>query len=302
MGGLKKIGIALLALVVLAMIFGGSSNTSSTSAENKSLASDSAPTTAAPVSKIDHITSFLVLKENDVYKATFTLNDKDDKWVTEDGHVYFKILDGLGKVVYEKEMDVKSTEFKEFYAYKWTFSSAEVKKSTSDMGKAIMTFTTADNKVLNATDTISIPKYTDDEIKQIYEDQYNKNAKVNGTTKTKGNFEITLVKYGFFTHLKYGTSGGEVTDFRVDMKIKNIGSEKDSFRTYDDTILSGANQYKKSFNSELDTTDMYPGVVKEGYLLFENVPNTLTGQIKIIAGASYNAAYHELTTDFDVVV
>lgn len=136
-----------------------------------------------------------------------------------------------------------------------------------------------------------------------YEEEYNnQNAKTSGEVIKKGNFEITLVKYGFYTHLKYDTWGDEVTDFRVDLKVKNIGSEKDSFSTYDGVIISGSNQYERSFNSKLDSSDIYPRIIKEGYLIFEDVPKTLKGQIKLIAGTSYDASYNKLTYEFNVEI
>lgn len=135
-----------------------------------------------------------------------------------------------------------------------------------------------------------------------YEEEYNQNAKVSGEVIKRGSFEITLVKYGFYTHLKYDTWGDEVTDFRADLKVKNIGSEKDSFSTYDAVIISGSNQYERSFNSKLDSSDIHPGIIKEGYLIFEDVPKTLTGQIKIIVGTSYDTSYNKLTYEFDVQI
>lgn len=135
-----------------------------------------------------------------------------------------------------------------------------------------------------------------------YEEKYNQNAKISGEIIKKGNFEITLVNYGFYTHLKYDTWGDEVTDFRVDLKVKNAGSEKDSFSTYDGVIISGSNQYERSFNSNLDSSNVYPGIIKEGYLIFEDVPKTLTGQIKIITGTSYDASYNKLTYEFNVQI
>ena len=135
-----------------------------------------------------------------------------------------------------------------------------------------------------------------------YEEEYNKNAKTSGEVIKKGNFEITLVKYGFYTHLKYDAWGDEVTDFRVDLKVKNIGSEKDSFSTYDGVIISGSNQHERSFNSKLDSLDIYPGIIKEGYLIFEDVPKTLSGQIKVITGTSYDASYNKLTYEFNVQI
>jgi hypothetical protein len=141
-------------------------------------------------------------------------------------------------------------------------------------------------------------------LEQMYEEQYDRNAKVSGAALTKGNFEVTLVKYGFYTHLEYDTWGDEVTDFRVDLAVKNIGSEEDSFLTYDAVVISGSSQYQRSYRSEseLDSSDIYPGIVRQGYLVFEDVPKTLTGEIRIVAGTSYDASYNKLTYEFNVQI
>lgn len=259
----------------------------------------------------ENINMFSAVSEGEVLRFFFVLEDDKGKNTVDDGTASIQIKDSRNKIVFAQKFNVKASDFTDYgyqltgneigKAYEWRVDQRDIQRGLST-GTANMTFTTANGKILTATASyVKIPEDTQEEIKQIYEDEYNKNAKVNGTTKTKGNFEITLVKYGFFTHLKYGTWGEEVTDFRVDLKVKNIGTDIGSFNTYDDTVISGSNQYKIS-DSELDTSDMYPGVIKEGYLLFKEVPKTLSGPVKIIAGSSYNAAYHKLTTEFDVVV
>lgn len=135
-------------------------------------------------------------------------------------------------------------------------------------------------------------------IQEQYLEQYNNNAKISGEVIKKGNFEVTLVKYGLYTHLEYDTIGDEVTEFRVDLKVKNIGSEKDSFSSSESVILSGTNQYE-GYSSDLYYLDIYPGIEKEGYITFKNFPKTLTGPIKIIAGTSYDVFYNKLTYEFN---
>ncbi|VVB59734.1 Uncharacterised protein [uncultured archaeon] len=300
--------VALLTAVVFITGCVSESSTKETTSSTSKALLEQTSSANAPA----NINMFSAVSEGEILRLFFLLEDANGQNTVGNGEVAVQIKDSRGKDVFTQRFNVKTSDFTDYQfqltgngigkAYEWRVNQKDIQKGVST-GTANITFTTTDGKTLKATATyVQIPEYTVDEIKQLYENQYNKNAKTIGTVKTKGNFEITLVKYGFYTHLKYDTWGDEVTDFRVDMKIKNIGSEQDSFITYDDAILQGSNQYKSSFNNKLDTSDMRPGVIKEGYLLFEEVPKTLTGQIQIIAGKSYNAAFHELTTEFDVVL
>jgi len=244
-------------------------------------------TTTTIVLNADHISSFSVYKDGDIYEVSFSLENKDGRGVAENGHLSFKILDNAGKAVYEKEADVKKDDFKVFYRYEWTVPFSEVKKSVYSTGKATLIFTTTDNRELSSTDDyVTIPKYSDEEIKAIYENQYSQSAKAVEQT-IRGDFEVTLVKVGYFTHLKYDTSGDEVTDFRADIEVKNIGAVSESFSTYDAAMVVGSDQYSRSYRSEFDGSNIYPNVIKTGYILYENVPTDLTGQAQIIIGSSY---------------
>lgn len=157
-----------------------------------------------------------------------------------------------------------------------------------DTGKSVLIFTTIDGREGKVTyDYVTIPKYSDEEIKAIYENQYLQSAKTIGQTTTRGDFEVTLVRVGYFTHLKYDTWGDEVTDFRADIKVKNIGTSSESFSSYDAAMIVGSNQYNYDYNSKFDGSNIYPGVIKEGYILYENVPKNISGQVKIIVGGAY---------------
>jgi len=301
-----KFVIPILALILIfsfALACNGGSDTSST-------------TETGEVSKYNptNINTFDCADEGEIIRFYFLLEDIDGDSTPGDGQANLQIKDSSDKIVFTQNFSFKSSDFVDYQfkltgqkigkAYEWRVDKKDIQKGISDTGTADLTLTVASEKVLKSTvDYVRIPIYSEEEIIEIYDEQYNKNAKINGEVVKKGNFEITLVKYGFYTHLKYDTWGDEVTDFRVDLKIKNIGSEKDSFSTYDAVIVSGSNQYEMSFsNSKLDSSDIYPEIIKEGYLIFEDIPDTLTGQIKIIAGTSYDTSYNELTYEFNVQI
>jgi hypothetical protein len=145
---------------------------------------------------------------------------------------------------------------------------------------------TTNGKILE--DTYSgfvIPSYTSEEIKQMWEAEYDKNSKFSREVISKGNFEVTLVKYGFFEH--YDISNDNKTDFRADIKVKNIGSELHCYDVDNAKIISGSNEYSESLYSNFGIWNncIEAGFVQEGYIVYDNVPQNLTGQIKINVGA-----------------
>jgi len=256
-----------------------------------------------------NIKEFSVVNDGEVMRFFFFLEDNQGRNVIGDGQANLQIKDSINKTVFAQQFNFTALEFVDYQfaltgkglgkAFEWRLNQKDIQKGTSKTGTAELTITTLKGDVLKATDSyVQIPSYTEEEIKQLYLEQYNKNAKLSGEVIKKGNFEVTLVKYGFYTHLKYDTFGDEVTDFRVDLKVKNIGSAKESFNKYDAVILSGTNQYEYSSNSKLESSDIYPGIIKEGYIIFENFPETLVGEIKIIAGTSLDDSYNKFTYEY----
>lgn len=243
------------------------------------------------------IDTFLHASEGNQFRFYFQLQDSNHQNTLGDGVLDFKIKDSRGTIVYSKSLNVKASDFVHYQnmltgnsvgkAFQFFVEQDAIKKGIGT-GTADISFSLMNGNVLKASDTyVQIPQYTEDEIKQIYEEQYIKNAEFSGLVVRKGNFEVTLVSYGYFTHLKSYYGGEEVTDFRADIEVKNIGRDSESFSSYDASIVIGSNQYSRSYFSEFDGTNMYPGVIKKGYLVFEGIPTNLAGQAKIITGSSY---------------
>lgn len=61
-------------------------------------------------------------------------------------------------------------------------------------------------------------------------------------------------------------------------------------------MIIGSNQYSRSYSSEFERSRIYPDVIKEDYLLFEDVPENIEEEVKIIAGSAYwrSVDYHSL--------
>jgi len=310
---LKHIQFITLFLITVIFISGCTQENPITSGTKTTASSGSQEITPQQTVSDYHptnINTFSSSNEGDVIRFYFLLENQDGQNTLGSGEANVQIKDSVGNVVFSQKFDFKSSDFVDYQfkltgqgigkAYEWRVNQKDIQKGISEMGKADLTITLPDGKVINATDDyVSIPSYSEEEIKQMYDALYNKNAQLSGEIVKKGDFEVTLVKYGFFKHLELGAYGDEVTDFRVDLKVKNIGSEKNSFSNYAAVLIVGSHQYERSFNSELDSSDIYPGIIKEGYLLFKDVPTTITGKIDIIAGTSYDEYYNEFTYKFD---
>lgn len=256
------------------------------------------------------IEMFEGVKEGDSIRFYFVLSDRQG----HDGQAHLKILDNVGTVLFEEGFEVRANDYTDYMyaltgttigkAYEWYVRFGEIKKGIGDAlgyGKAQFQFTTG-GKELNAKASVEIPSFSEKETIAVYENRYMKTSTLVDQKVVKGDFEVTLVRLGYYRHLQYETFGDEVTDFRVDIKVKNIGSEEETFGTYNAAIVIGSSQYDASFGSKLDVYNMRPGVIREGYLLFET-PTTLSGIGQVIVGSYYSYPEGEIeykfTFDFD---
>jgi hypothetical protein len=287
--------------------------TQSTEKANVTAAEASETIKQVEVSKYNptNINTLAAADEGEIIRFYFVLEDSNGNNTSGDGKANLQIKDSTGKVVYTQDFNFVAPEFVNYEfkltgkgigkAYEWRVNKSDIEKGVSEIGTADITLTVAGGKVLKSkADYVTVPKYSEEELIAVYENVYNKTAIVSGEVIKKGNFEITLVKYGYYTHLKYDIYGDEVTDFRIDLIVKNISSKKDSFYIYEAALISGSNQYKYSYKSKIDTADIFAGIVKEGYILFEDVPNTLSGTVKIIPGIAYDSSYNQINYEFDV--
>jgi len=236
-------------------------------------------------------------------KFYFALVDKDEKNTLGDGKASIQIKDSGGKVLFTRDFDFKSSDFVDYQdtekktikVYEFRIKATDIQKTMlRAVGTADLTLTMNDDKILKDTYSgFEIPSYTEEELKQVWEEEYNENAKFSREVISKGNFEVTLVKYGFYNHFIDSFWRKNRTDFRVDIKVKNIGSELNCFDIDDAKMIFGSKEYKNSLYSNFPflTNCMEAGFLEEGYIVYiggygENdvVPHNLTGQIKINVG------------------
>ena len=106
-----------------------------------------------------------------------------------------------------------------------------------------------------------------------------------------GLFETKLLRIGFYTFYN-NMSRQEETAFRADIWARNAGKANEDFRAFNGFIRQPPYQYNVSggaFNGD----NVAPGEVRDGYILFENVPTDLKGDISLSIGTalSYNTIF-----------
>ena len=266
------IGIALIAVVVIGVI---------AIAYLASLPRLTEP--FAPAKSIHHIDYFVLLEKGETLQAQFALMSQDLDFVSTDGTVKLIISDeATNQTVYETKFAIQKSDFKYYetalgkrvLAYLWSIQLSDVEKGFS-YGTAKFTFTTFDGKSYSDTsEYVSIPKYTEEEAKQMFEDEYTSSAITVDKLLTAEDYQITIIKMGMFSRYTY--SDFERT-FRIDLKVKNIGSGIKSFSVYDTTLTTTEGlQCESSFYGTFTSGDIAGGSTKEGYLLFDEVPETAT--------------------------
>lgn len=258
-----------------------------------------------------NINLFSSAKEGDIIRFYFLLEDENGRNIPSDGHVIVEIFDDSYNSLYYKEFDVKASEFVDYQfkltgqdigkAYEWRVPISEIKKGVSSFGfgTAVLTFVTPSGKELHAEDTtVEIPTYTDEELAQMAEEEYNKNAIIVDKKIRHGNFEVTVTKVGFFSPYEWGEKRQY---FRADMKVKNVGRESDYFSPSGMVIIDNqGNQYENTYGGTLDTfSKIYPGVTKKGYILFEDVPTSLTS-VKLVFELGYDADFNPYLFEYNI--
>ncbi len=251
--------------------------------------SHTSQTTASKYSPVN-INYFATVKEGEIIRFYFLLEDVYGKNTPGDGHVKVEIFDNLNNSLYYKEFDVKASEFVDYQfmftgqdigkAYEWRVPISEIQKGISSFGRAVLTFVTSDGKELHIEDTVvQIPTYTKEELTQMAEEEYNKNAKQTLLELEDDNFKIRITKYGFFTD--YSSISAENL-LRVDLEVE--AKQTNSFYIYNTKLIdSSSNQYERSYRSKFEGGEIESGAKKTGYMAFKNVPKNVDIS-KIIIG------------------
>jgi hypothetical protein len=230
------------------------------------------------------IQTFDYAEEGDLLRFYFMLQNQQGTPTTCDGLITLKINDDLENELYSKEISIKKSDFVDYEikltgksigkAYEWRLNKTDIKKSYNIYGTAILKFKSANLEFNSNTNIFDLISYTDEELAKISEDKYLESATDNTKTISEGNFKVTISKSGFFEKISFG----EIKNYyRIDMEIENIGDESDYFSPSGLALIIDKKQYDSEYNSTIETyKNMYPGIVQEGYLLFDEVPTNFT--------------------------
>jgi len=218
----------------------------------------------------------------DKYTARFSLKDNNQVNVADDGTVSLSITDNADNVVYQNTFTVKKSDFatystpltnKNYLAYVWAIPVSDVGKGISGLGNAKLIFITNENRTYSITENaIPIPSYTNDELPQIYEQDYSKSALPINQQISQCNFQITVQRAGFFT-----TNGftGSQEHFRVDMQVNVTGLRNQTFSSTSMVLRDNQGiQYNHESGGTLDQPSQIPtGESRQGSVLFKKIPD-----------------------------
>lgn len=221
-------------------------------------------------------------KTGENYTFSFSLVDKSSEKVNASGNVSLKVLDQSNKLLYEENFEVRETDFSSGI-YSKLVDATKVNKSVSGNGTANITFLPSTGSELSSSTNVEVPVYSTTELQGVNENEYQSSARVVGKSVSKFLFDVTVVKMGFFDRLEAGTT---TTYFRVDLKVKNTGAVEEEFRTSAAKLTLPGSSYILVPESPFKNLKIKGGQIKEDYILFKDVPSTISGTIQIRAGTA----------------
>lgn len=310
--------IILVFLIVVFILSGCTNaepnNTQSTNAQNSEANMVSQQQTPSGSSNLrssnaEFIGNFIATSNEKGIEIRFSLMDGSKNYVSADGTGEVRIVNPEGEQVYTGTINPKKEEFgtytlmltgQKFEAYVWEIPANEIKKSTSASGTVYLNFKVKDAQFKEMeTDVWGLPTYSEQELAELNEQQFSKNAVAVDKKIARGSFEVAVQRFGFFKPMK--TYGEPEEFFRVDMEVKNIGSEKEYFSPSGLVILDNqGNQFEKEYGGTLDTfTEIYPGVKKSGYVLFKKIPATAQ-TIKLVFELGHDENYDPYAFEYSI--
>lgn len=240
----------------------------------------------------------ITLEDSNFFEVRFGFFNENKEYVKTQGKGNLKILNDMGEDVFNRDFNFNETDFK---VYTNMFSNSEILSATFSLGKediektkeisgtGYLSITLGDGTDFETLETsiYGLPTYSTEELSEMKEQEYSQEKTAINKEITSGNFKIQFLSSGFFTEESWL---GSEEYYRVDMKVQNMGNEKDTLSMSDLVLITeNGNQYETGYGGTLSTfyDSYYPGISKEGYILFEEVPK---GEKYIIA---YEMGYDE---------
>jgi len=309
---MKKI-LSITLLLILVIYIAGCTTTTETKQEDDSDLQTKTTTKTAPThSKYvpASIVEFASADEGELIRFYFQVQDDLGRKIPPDGNVEFKISDNSDNILYQKSFSVSPSDYVDYKiiltgqemgkAYEWRIPISEIKKGTSSYGKAEMTFESGGKKLSATNEFVTIPSLSEEEIAEIYEEEYDKSKIVAEKTFSNNNFKIDVNSFGFY---KVDSYSGIEEYFRIDFNVKNIGSGSEYFSPSGMAIIDAqGNQYDAAYGGTLDTfKKMFPDTKQKGYVLFEEVPKTITSA-KLIFELGHDNNWNPIVMEYQLPV
>ncbi len=154
--------------------------------------------------------------------------------------------------------------------YVWFIPVSQIGKIiNSSTGTAELTFTATDARTFSDTlNPIALPSLTGPETEQLYEDKYLQSALTVQESQTKGDFNVTLVRVGSWTHPMYRSSGPLVANFRVDLIVNDIGTATKYPWSYYTLLDNLGGNHRWVGPNTISLAQILPGETRAGYVLF----------------------------------
>ncbi len=263
---------------------------------SKQESSSSAVVALEPKKVPANITDFSASKVDENYKFSFSVADKDSAKLNASGNASLKVTDQSSKLLYEENFEAQESDFSES-VYSKTVNSSKVNKSTSSSGTATIVFTASSGAVLSSSASVEVPILSAAELESMSETEYLNTATNVSKPVTKYAFEVTLVRMGYFNKIE---AGATKTYYRVDLKVKNTYAVATEFKTSAARLTIGGNTFSPDPQSPFKTESIKGAQTRESYLIFKDVPSTITGTVRVRAGTTL--ANEEVEYIFDVSI
>lgn len=219
------------------------------------------------------------------FELRFGFFNGNHDYVKTSGNANLKIVNDNGEIVLDKNFNFNETNFRTYTSLLsssdilsviFNLAKSDIKKTSESSGIAYLSVNLKDSYFEPLQISVySLPIYSDAELAQMNEENYNQEKTQINKEITSGNFRIQFLNSGFFTEDSWL---GKNKYYRIDIKIQNIGNKADILTISDLALITpDGHQYEKDYGGTLDTIydTYYPGVSKEGYILFKDVPKEL---------------------------
>ncbi len=159
-----------------------------------------------------YISQFWVVEDGDTLQVRFSLLDTNRAYTKASGTVSINILDSRQVSVYENSFKITESSFEkyqfvltgnEFTAYLWNIPKSSIEKGVG-FGSAKLTFSSGGSIWETDFDLVIIPTYTQEELDEQYEREYQRSINEINETITTTPFEITVVSVGSFKYSFWG--------------------------------------------------------------------------------------------------